>query len=482
MASCKEDIKVTVDSKEAPVLSSFTPTEGKIGTEITIEGENLTDVSSVTIGGGEAALKYKIDNKKIVVKVTQESLSGKIKVKNEVGESESTDEFAITYATPELTKVPDLFSLGQEILLEGNNLEAVTKITFGTENVEGEITYQTENEIMVIVPTFNGTDSNIRLIYFDGTSEQAVTPENAPSVDRPKPVFNSFDITEKNEGEAIDFIGTNLNLVEKIIIGSHEYTKEDFTYQSGELITIILPEVEGDENGTITATDYENTITILSSSFTIKNIILYVHKNISMGPNKALNGESVGFNPITGDTYSICSLLNGNVINNVFFFTVWTNSQLRIVGAQDAANKIKSYECNGKAIGTLQFKNAVYLRVLENTNSKHQKYIDAVKNGTLTDIPDNILTEITKPGSNGVNYCNGVATSSSMYEEGSVIFFALAKETVADGPDAKNYTPLKVGFIHVKDISSDTFTDDNGETGVITFDSYFKSSSIITEQ
>lgn len=484
MASCKEDIKVTVDSKEAPVLSSFTPTEGKIGTEITIEGENLTDVSSVTIGGGEAALKYKIDNKKIVVKVTQESLSGKIKVKNEVGESESAGEFTITYVAPELTKIPDLFSLGQEILLEGKNLEVVNKITFGTENVEGKITYQTENEIMVIVPTFNGTDSNVRLIYFDGTSEQAVTPENAPSVDRPKPEFDSFNITEKNEGEAIEFTGRNLNLVEKITIGSHEYTKEDFITSSGTKITITLPEVNGNEIGlSINAIDYENDQIEISNNFTIKDVLLLVYKDRKIGPNEAPSGY-VAFNASTGQQYTIADIIGNpeTVASDMYFTSAWSSQsnikRLGFFAPIDSYNKIKSYTSDGTTIESVIEKGTfeglckdILFYVLDKDTETENAIITSVKNGNLTSIPV-ISSELDK----------NIINKSAFYKNNDEIISgkSFVKDDVIIFKEVVDESTIKYGFLHIKELNAEEYYDNKdsggtlGKAGEITFDCYFQ--------
>lgn len=467
IASCNEQVKVTIEEKEAPVLHTFSPSKGKIGTEITITGENLSDVNNVTIGGGKADIKYRINNNVIIIKVSSESVSGIINVKNGMGESESTDEFKIVYVVPEITSIPQKFDVGSEILIEGINMEVVRKVTFGTDNIPGKITYQSENEILVTVP--NVDEANVKLVYFDGISEQAVIPDNEPEINKPEPQFVLFELTEAKEGTTLDFIGEKLNLIDKIMIGSYEIPKEQFIKHLDNIISVTVPEVENDEAGLeIKAFYYTNKHCIISANFKIKNVVLYFYENITMGAHQAFDGGCIGFNPMTGQTYSICDLLDEDNRNSIYFLTLWTSSELRFVGPHDASSKIKSYLCGNTAIGTQKFQNTVLFRVLDNDNEGHKKYIDAVVNKTLSEIPNDITTDISIPGSSGIKYFNSneeYTYSANVYTEGSVIFYAL----VNNKTDKK---PIQFGFIHVTSLNAKTYVDDTGKAGEITFNCY----------
>lgn len=461
ITSCNEQIKVTVEEKKAPVLNAFSPNEGKVGTEITVEGENLSNVNSVTIGGGKADIKYRIDNNKMVIKVTAESLSGKIKVINEIGESESTEIFNITYATPEILSIPQTFEVGSEILIEGNNLEVVSKITFGTDNIEGEITYQSENEILVIVP--NVDEANVRLVYFDGTSEQAVTPDNVPEINKPEPIFDSFDTTEANEGTTIDFIGEKLNLIEKIIIGTHEIQKDQFTRHLENIISVTVPEVENDETGLqIKAIYYTDKEKVISENFTIKNVLLYFYENISLGTQNSPLGVHF-FNAVTGETYSPCEVKD-NIANNnnVYFYTTWTGGKFCIGNPGEAKSKVNNFKCDEIALTQDNFPNYVKFRKLEESKEPQKAYIYQIRNKSLIEIPDNILEvlKVSIPNSNNPYYTQN-------FENNDVLMFSLF--------DTDKTTPIKFGFIHITGVSENITSTEQTDPGAsITFNCYFQ--------
>lgn len=461
ITSCNEQIKVTVEEKKAPVLNTFSPNEGKVGTEITVEGENLSNVNSVTIGGGKADIKYRIDNNKMVIKVTAESLSGKIKVINEIGESESAENFNITYATPEILSIPQTFEVGSEILIEGNNLEVVSKITFGTDNIEGEITYQSENEILVIVP--NVDEANVRLVYFDGTSEQAVTPDNVPEINKPEPIFDSFDTTEANEGTTIDFIGEKLNLIEKIIIGTHEIQKDQFARHLENIISVTVPEVENDETGLqIKAIYYTDKEKVISENFTIKNVLLYFYENISLGTQNSPLGVHF-FNAVTGETYSPCDVKDNISENtNVYFYTVWSGSKFRLADPSHGtgSSQLNKFYCDNVKLESLSFPNHVKFKKLDINDNEENTYINYVKNKTLTSIPDNITEILGTPGTSNFNY-------NSHFTLDDVILFALF--------DSNGATPIKFGFIHITGVSENITSTESTDPGAsITFNCYFQ--------
>lgn len=464
ITSCNEQIKVTVEEKKAPVLNAFSPNEGKVGTEITVEGENLSNVNSVTIGGGKADIKYRIDNNKMVIKVTAESLSGKIKVINEIGESESTENFNITYATPEILSIPQTFEVGSEILIEGNNLEVVSKITFGTDNIEGEITYQSENEILVIVP--NVDEANVRLVYFDGTSEQAVTPDNVPEINKPEPKITGIDKQEANEGTPINIFGEKLHLIEKITIGTHEFVKGNFAHQSEELITVTLPEVDNDVAVEIKAIYYTNKEIVVSKSFTIKNVLIYFHENITLGTQNSQIGVHF-FNAITGDTYSPCEVKDDISKNtNVHFYTTWSGSKFCICNPSQASSKITKFECDETPLQGINFPNNVRFRKLNPYNESEKNYIDNITNEKLSNIPNNILEElgleIKDIGTNNPSY-----GSTNNFVTNDVLLFCLF--------DSDGATPIKFGFIHITAASENINIGEKSDPGAsITFNCYFQ--------
>jgi plastocyanin len=87
--------KITVTSSVGPKVSKFTPTSGRIGTKVTITGQNLAHASRVTFNGTSAAI---ISNSatRIVVKVPSGATTGHIAVTTSGGTATSPGVFTVT--------------------------------------------------------------------------------------------------------------------------------------------------------------------------------------------------------------------------------------------------------------------------------------------------------------------------------------------------------------------------------------------------
>lgn len=467
--SCSEATKIEAEKQEAPIISDFSPKSGKAKTEIKVWGDNFGTVNKVMIGDVESGIKYKLTQDTIIIYPLSNSKTGKIKLINTYGETESTDVFTMEYPIPVLTSVPENGEAGKEIMIEGENLNVISEIKFG--DVVAEITYQSDKEIVVKVPTDVPDNGKISFSYFNGENTISIESDDTFSPTKPDPVFNSLDITEANEGSAITFTGQNLTIIEKVLFGDMEGT---ITSREETKLTVTVPEVENDQTNLIVkATYYTDKKITITESFTIKDVKLYFYENVAMGAHKAFDGGSIGFNPITGQTYSICDLKDETKRENIYFFTLWTGTpaNLKFDGAHDAPGKVKSYECDDLPIGTVSFSKTIMFRVLDNNNEKHKKYIDAVTNNLLNEIPNNILEDISKPSSSAIEYHNSMEEytyDAKIYTKGSVIFFALL-----DNKTDKN--PLKYGFIHVTGLNSEKYeSEDAGKAGEIYFNCYFQ--------
>lgn len=83
----------------ATEITGFTPTEGKVGDEVTIIGKNFTGVTSVLFNNVSGTTKESSANK-IIVKVPVAATTGKITVKtNLYGEFTTADNFTVTGTT-----------------------------------------------------------------------------------------------------------------------------------------------------------------------------------------------------------------------------------------------------------------------------------------------------------------------------------------------------------------------------------------------
>lgn len=467
LSSCHEKLSVTAEVEQPPVITQFSPASGAAGTEVTIEGENLGEVDTVTIGGGVAEIKYRISNNKMVVKVTAASKTGKIAVKTYmVGESESEDEFAVDYVTPQFSTLPDMASMGQEIVLEGTGLNAVSSISFGADPqtaIASEIEYQSDTELVTTVPTnipASVSEMNIYFSYFtDGVEMQQACPQTV-TVDRPIPEVTDIP-AEADENTSITITGTHLNLVTEVWFGDE---KASMVEQDETHIVVSVPDIdESESEGRVVAVKmkYYDTEEVIRQDFIIKWVRtwkFYHWENITLGAQGV--AESIGsfFNAETGHIYTSPELVGAIEDNYGVYFGMYnSNDNFTFCSPDNYAGKIKNFkytndEGKAEAIGTnITFPNTVKFRVLKSGESTtYDKYIAWINDENLDALDsldvNTFATEIN-PNARGPEFAKG-----------DVIAFGLFDDTIVQ----------KWGFIKVIDVHPD------GNNSTVTFDCYFQ--------
>jgi hypothetical protein len=84
-----------------PTIGSFTPTSGRVGTLVTINGSNFAGTTSVKFGGVTAASFTIVSGNRITATVPSGAVTGKIQVVNAAGTATSAGTF--TLLSPKLT-------------------------------------------------------------------------------------------------------------------------------------------------------------------------------------------------------------------------------------------------------------------------------------------------------------------------------------------------------------------------------------------
>ena len=102
-----------------PVITSFTPTHGLPGTNVTIFGTNFTGFSTVQFGGLTAASTAFIDNRTIQAVVPENAASGRISVETPAGTADSPTAFLLDFASElavSMTGSPDPVFVGGNLV------------------------------------------------------------------------------------------------------------------------------------------------------------------------------------------------------------------------------------------------------------------------------------------------------------------------------------------------------------------------------
>ncbi len=288
--SCQEDVYVATVTVEDPIVTDFYPESGEVGTEVTIYGENLHITKSVTIGGGDAPIIYRISDTEIVVEVSTDTRSGGIEVVNNFGTTAAYNEkaFTITYATPSVNKwsfpttnnapaegtytapTGNWGESSQMVVFEGANLHFVDEVQFvytGDIDVldeEGNVTGTTEgecttagtiitqrtNEIVVEIPLIDvSSDTSVHLTYFDGENDNYLSMDDdmglfyiivlVPQITTEIPATLLKNSSNDTETE-VKLEGYNLNLINSLYVTDDEGTtiKLRMTEQTADFIII----------------------------------------------------------------------------------------------------------------------------------------------------------------------------------------------------------------------------------------------------
>lgn len=133
-------------------------------------------------------------------------------VQNIIGKSESSSTFTVLYAIPSFTKFPAEGTVNSQILIEGNNLETVKEVLFGS--VSATIIPQDEEELVVAVPYVEEDNVTPYFTYNTESGESRVSSPTTFKVVKTELIIDSYPTTGIT-GEEIVLEGDNLSIIEK---------------------------------------------------------------------------------------------------------------------------------------------------------------------------------------------------------------------------------------------------------------------------
>jgi hypothetical protein len=113
-----------------PTITSFTPSSGPAGTEVTITGSSLTGTSGVAFNG-TAAASFTVDsNTQLRANVPAGATTGKISLTNSNGTALSANNFTVTTAPLISFFMPTGGLPGTEVTIIGQNFVGTTNVSF----------------------------------------------------------------------------------------------------------------------------------------------------------------------------------------------------------------------------------------------------------------------------------------------------------------------------------------------------------------
>ena len=157
---------VQITACPLPVISSFSPTSGPVGTSVTITGTDLDAATSVSFNGTAATILTNTATS-ITAAVPAGASTGPISVTTSYGTDSSTGDFTVVQP-PALTSLSPADGLpGDIITISGTSLDGATAVDFG--GTAATVLTNTATSITVAVPAGTST-GNVTVTTAAGTS------------------------------------------------------------------------------------------------------------------------------------------------------------------------------------------------------------------------------------------------------------------------------------------------------------------------
>jgi hypothetical protein len=220
----------------APIVTSFSPTSGPVGTTVTVNGDHFNGTTSVTFANVSAGFTFNNDNR-LTATVPTGFTSGTIKVANSAGTGESSGVFTVTSGTPAPTITsftPTSGSVGTQVTINGNHLSGATSVRFGASN-GASFTVNNDTRITATVPA-GATTGKISVTTPGGTVLSSGT------FTMTGPVITSFSPTSGPVGTSVAIYGNHVTGATAVRFGSATAT---FTVNTDNKITAIVPTAAG---------------------------------------------------------------------------------------------------------------------------------------------------------------------------------------------------------------------------------------------
>ncbi|MFI3332435.1 MAG: IPT/TIG domain-containing protein [Rikenellaceae bacterium] len=408
-ASCNEDVYVATVTIEDPIITDFEPKSGEVGTEVTIYGENLHIIKSVTIGGGDAPIIYRISENQLVVEVSTDTRSGEIEVINNFDTVATFNEstFEVTYPQNIATPTVDYPSTenapiegtsdaedghwgesGQMLVFEGSDLHFIDEVQFVVteDGVEtpyvGTMITQREDEIVAEIPLLDvSSDVSLRLTYFNGTSDPyvdmgtfhvivivpTITDINLGGVLTPIDDITDAITLEKysssTEGmTSVTLIGFNMNLFNSFTVVSEDDETNFITLriitQSSTSVLLDVATNFFEESFEGTLCGVYNTDKTLESIVDVKLVAdpseprFTITKGLKMsGRSDTSGGEDKAFLDFEkAIVYSACQVYDVQADIDVMFYD--QTGYLQLYNASSTTSTLKNYKCDGTSLTT----------------------------------------------------------------------------------------------------------------------------------
>lgn len=234
--SCSKDN----DKPTAVELLSFGPTGASHGDTIKFIGHNLDKVTAIEFSGqnavvNQADFKHQ-SGSLILLLVPQAAERGFVKLKTQQGEIVSKTQLDLG-VVPAVTELTQQARIASNITIKGSYLNWVSSVTFGNNKVVENFVSKAFDQIVVTVP--EDAESGPLTIAYTGTVPDFF--ETADTLYITLPTLISFSPSPVDPGSDLTIVGTDLDLVEAVIL-ENVPPITDFVSKTPDQLVITVPE------------------------------------------------------------------------------------------------------------------------------------------------------------------------------------------------------------------------------------------------
>lgn len=255
LISCekKEEVSTAVE------LLSFGPSGVAHGERIRFIGNNLDKVAAIDLVGASIPSSAFIEHTRelIVITVPIEAERGPVTLKTSGGDVVSKSPLNLNVPV-EITSVTETVKPGETITIKGEYLNWISAVTFEGDAVVEAFESQSRTELVVRVPLEAKTGT---LIFSCGGTEP-IDLESETELIVVLPVITGMAPNPVERGTTLTLNGTDLDLVKEVWFKGVAEAVTDFTDQSEQKLTLMVPEAA--MRGTLDIVTFSN-ITISST-------------------------------------------------------------------------------------------------------------------------------------------------------------------------------------------------------------------------
>lgn len=279
-----------------PIIYSFSPIKGNIGTPVTIRGNKLFPNDSVLFNTTKLAVSSNVGDSIITISVPSNELSGFIKVYTSYGSSSTSTQFTILPKILNITENPA--KAGDTITISGTNFEGVDTVVVSNKLFK---VLQSNNTTIKAIVNYNPSDAPLTIICKNGSFTTADNFRYKPQA------FSVFPLIGTTN-DPITIKGINLNNVDSVMIGNVKATILNVYPDTNIKISIPPFAVKSKvsvhtKNGVATTKDSLNIISGLNELSLKSNIISYfdLENNLTIiSENNRLLINQVGLYDLKG--------------------------------------------------------------------------------------------------------------------------------------------------------------------------------------